>query len=492
VSHTPSPTEARRRSSVTLTVLSIACVAYVLQQTLVVPALPIFQQDLHTSATWAAWVFTGFLLTSAVATTPLGKLGDTYGKRKLLAVALGIFAVGTIGAALATSIATLVAARALQGAAGAIFPLAFGIVRDEFPRERVGVALGLLSATFGVGAGVGLVLSGVILEALSWHWLFWFGAIPVVIALVLVLKLIPESPVRTPSRFDVWGVLTLSLGLGALLLALSEGERWGWHSALTLGVFAASFVILAVWVWVETTVPDPMMDISVMRQPAVFWTNVLAFVVGFSMYSTYLLMPTLIQLGHGLPAALAKEVDYGFSGTVVVAGLYLLPATITMLLVGPLGGAIEPRVGARALTFVGLLAIGVAALLLTVAHSTGLEVVIAIAILGAGIGLVYSMLAKLVVDAVAPSVTGVAMGVNTVMRTVGGTVGGQLSAAFLTSFTVAGTGGLPAETAFTLTFLVAGIGAIIGLAAVLPIPRRPPVEQRTGMPLTADVADGTS
>jgi MFS family permease len=185
-------------------------------------------------------------------------------------------------------------------------------------------------------------------------------------------------------------------------------------------------------------------------------------------------------------------VDYGFSGTVVVAGLYLLPATITMLLVGPLGGAIEPRVGARALTFVGLLAIGVAALLLTVAHSTGLEVVIAIAILGAGIGLVYSMLAKLVVDAVAPSVTGVAMGVNTVMRTVGGTVGGQLSAAFLTSFTVAGTGGLPAETAFTLTFLVAGIGAIIGLAAVLPIPRRPPVEQRTGVPLTADVADGTS
>ena len=223
----PDPAQPLRRPGLTLTVLSIACVAYVLQQTLVVPALPIFQQDLHTSATWAAWVFTGFLLTSAVATTPLGKLGDTYGKRRLLAVALGIFAIGTVAAALSTSIATLIAARALQGAAGAIFPLAFGIVRDEFPRERVGVALGLLSATFGVGAGIGLVLSGVILEHLSWHWLFWFGAMPVVVALVLVVKLIPESPVRTPSRFDGWGVLTLSVGLSALLLALSEGSRLG-------------------------------------------------------------------------------------------------------------------------------------------------------------------------------------------------------------------------------------------------------------------------
>lgn len=464
-----------RRPGLTLTVLSIACVAYVLQQTLVVPALPIFQQDLHTSATWAAWVFTGFLLTSAVATTPLGKLGDTYGKRRLLAVALGIFAIGTVAAALSTSIETLIAARALQGAAGAIFPLAFGIVRDEFPRERVGVALGLLSATFGVGAGIGLVLSGVILQHLSWHWLFWFGAMPVVVALVLVVKLIPESPVRTPSRFDGWGVLTLSIGLSALLLALSEGSRWGWLSTLTLGVFALALAVLALWVWVETKVPDPMMDMRVMRQPAVFWTNVLAMMVGFSMYATYLLMPTLVQLGHGLPADLAAKVDFGFSGSVIVAGLYLLPATITMLIVGPIGGAIEPRVGARSLTFAGLLLIGIAALMLCVAHSTGLEIVLAIAVLGAGIGLVYAMLAKLIVDAVAPSVTGVAMGMNTVMRTVGGVIGGQLSAAFLTTFTVAGTGGLPAEQAFSLTFLVAGIGALVGLAAVIPIPRAPHV-----------------
>ena len=462
---------APRRPGLTLTILAVACVAYVLQQTLVVPAIPNFQSDLNTSATWAAWVFTGFLLTSAIVTTPIGKLGDTYGKRRLLVISLGIFAVGTVGAALASSIALLIGARALQGAAGAIFPLSFGIIRDEFPRERVGAALGLLSATFGVGAGLGLVLSGVILESLSWHWLFWIGAVPVVVALVLVWRLIPESPVRTPSRFDVWGVLTLSAGLGALLLALSEGERWGWTSAATLGCFAASIVILVLWCWVETKVADPMMDMRIMRERAVLWTNVLAVVVGFSMYGTYLLMPTLVQLGNGLPADLAAQVSYGFSGSVIMAGLYLTPATVAMLIIGPLGGILEPRVGARWLTFVGLFAIGVAGLLLAVAHTEAWHIILAIGILGVGVGLVYAMLAKLIVDAVAPSVTGVAMGMNTVMRTVGGTIGGQLSAAFLTSFTVAGTT-LPAEHAFTLTFLLAGIVALVGLAAIFPIPRR--------------------
>jgi len=486
-----APATGARRPGLTLTVLAIACVAYVLQQTLVVPAIPNFQRDLHTSATWAAWVFTGFLLTSAVVTTPLGKLGDTYGKRRLLVISLGIFALGTVAAALANSIEFLIAARALQGAAGAIFPLSFGIIRDEFPPARVGVALGLLSATFGVGAGIGLVLSGVILQGLSWHWLFWFGAMPVVVALLLVWRLIPESPVRTPSRFDGWGVLTLSLGLAGVLIALSEGEQWGWLSGMTLGLFAISLLVLALWVWVETKVPDPMMDMRVMRQRAVFWTNVLAVVVGFSMYGTYLLMPTLVQLGHGLPPALADRVSFGFSGSVIVAGLYLVPATITMLVVGPLGGALEPRVGARALTFVGLLAIAVAAFLLAVAHTEAWQLILAIGILGIGVGLVYSMLAKLIVDAVAPSVTGVAMGMNTVMRTVGGTIGGQLSAAFLTSFTVAGTS-LPAEKGFTLTFLVAGIVALVGLLAVLPIPRgaRAPAESRLPEPLLADAEVG--
>ncbi len=459
-----------RRPGLTLTILAVACIAYVLQQTLVVPALPNFQTSLNTSETWAAWVFTGFLLTSAVVTTPIGKLGDAYGKRRLLVISLGIFAVGTLrgGTRPLDHGADPDAGR--SGRRRSDLPPLFGIIRDEFPRERVGAALGDLVGDLRRRRGPRSGALRVILQNLSWHWLFWIGAVPVVIALVLVWRLIPESPVRTPSRFDVWGVVTLSVGLGLLLVGLSEGNRWGWTSAATLGCFVGSLAVLALWCWVETKVADPMMDMRIMRERAVFWTNVLAVVVGISMYGTYLLMPTLVQLGSGLPPQLQALVPYGFAGSVIMAGLYLMPATIMMIIIGPLGGVLEPRLGARWLTFVGLLSIGVAAFILTVAHSQPWQLIVAISILGIGVGLVYAMLAKLIVDAVSPQVTGVAMGMNTVMRTVGGTIGAQLSAAFLTSFTVGGTA-LPAEKGFTLTFLVSGVVAIAGLGAIFLIPQ---------------------
>ena len=273
-------TTERRSGNVTLALLAVVAVSYVLQQTLVVPALPSLQRDLHTTNTWVTWVFTGFLLTSAICTPLLGKLGDMHGKKRMLVVSIAVFGVGTVLCALSGSIAMLIAARGLQGAGGAIFPLSFGIIRDELPRERVGVGLGLLSATFGVGGGAGLVLSGVILQHLSWPWLFWIGAMPVVVSVVLVARLIPESPVRTPSKLDLPGAVVLSGALAALLVALSEGERWGWLSVTTLGVFALAAVLTVVWVLIELRVDSPMVDIAMMRDRAVLWTNVGAFLTG--------------------------------------------------------------------------------------------------------------------------------------------------------------------------------------------------------------------
>jgi EmrB/QacA subfamily drug resistance transporter len=462
---------APRRPGLTLAILSIAAVSYVLQQTLVVPALPTIQRDLDTTNTWVTWVFTGFLLTSAVATPLLGKLGDIHGKRLLLVIAMLVFGAGTIAAALADSIEMLIVARGLQGAAGAIFPLAFGIIRDEFPPERVGVGLGLLSATFGVGGGLGLVLSGVILEHLPWTWLFWIGAIPPAIALVLVWLLVPESPVRTPARLDWWGALTLSVGLAALLVALSEGERWGWLSAATLGAFALSLAALVLWVWVELRVPEPLIDIGMMRERAVFWTNAAAVLAGFAMFGTFLLVPTFVQTGTGLPQDVAALVPYGFSASVIVAGLYLLPASAVMLVVGPVGGMLETRVGARNLTLTGMLILGAGGFMLAGLHANGAEIVVAMTLIGTGVGLVYAMLAKLIIDAVEPAVTGVAMGMNTVMRTIGGVIGGQVGAAILSSQTIEGTGGIPAEGGFTATFALSGAVAVVGAAGCLLIPR---------------------
>ncbi len=461
-----------RRPGLTLGILAVAAVSYVLQQTLVVPGLTTIQHDLGTTNTWATWVFTGFLLSSAIATPLLGKLGDMHGKKRLLMIAMGIFIVGTIAAALSTSIAMLIVARALQGTAGAIFPLAFGIIRDELPRERVGMGLGILSATFGIGGAAGLILSGIILENLHWSWLFWIGALPVAIALVLVWRLIPESPVRTPARLDWWGALTLSFGLAALLVALSEGEHWGWLSVATIGTFAASLAAFVSWVAVELRVKDPLIDIGLMRNRPVFWTNIAAVIAGFAMFGTFLLVPTFVQLGRGLPPQLADLVTYGFHASAIVAGLYLIPASVAMIIVGPVAGLLERRFGARMLVMTGMIVLGCGGLTLGLAHSSGYQIVIAMSLVGSGVGLVYSMLAKLIIDSVEPEVTGVAMGMNTVMRTVGGVVGGQVGAAILSANALPGSNGLlPAERGFTITFLLAGVIAVVGALGCLRIPR---------------------
>jgi len=188
----------RQHYNVTLAALALAGLAYSLQQTMVLPALPALQEDFGTTTTWTTWIFTAFLLTSAVLTPILGKLGDQHGKERLLAISLGIFLIGCIGAAAAWNIWSLIGWRAVQGAGGAVFPLSFAIINDEFPREKAGQAIGAISAVLAAGGGLGLPLSGILVDYLSWRWIFIVGAIAIAAALVLVILLVPESPIRAP------------------------------------------------------------------------------------------------------------------------------------------------------------------------------------------------------------------------------------------------------------------------------------------------------
>ena len=163
--------------------------------------------------------------------TPLlGKLGDMFGKQRLLVISLAVFGLGSLAAAAGDSLGWLVACRVLQGTGAAVFPLAFGIIRDEFPAERVGVAVGVMSSVFGVGGGLGLVGSGFVLDSLSWHWLFILGGAPVLVAAALIWAFVPESPVRRGGRPDFLGAFVLSSALVSLLLAITKGEAWGWTS----------------------------------------------------------------------------------------------------------------------------------------------------------------------------------------------------------------------------------------------------------------------
>ena len=453
--------EERQNYNFTLAILTIAGAAYALQQTMVIPALPAFQRDLHTTTTWVTWVLTVLLLVASVATPIVGKLGDQFGKERLLLISLSIFLVGCLGAAAAWNIWSLIGFRAVQGLGAAVFPLAFAIIRDEFPPEKVGVAIGLISAVFGIGGGFGIVFSGVIVDHLSWRWLFIFGAIPVAVAIPLVHRFVPESPIKTPSRVDFVGAVLLSTGLICLLLAMTEGESWGWTSSRILGLFAGGVAAFAAWVWAELRVPEPLIDMRMFVRRDVAFTNLAALISGFAMFGTFVLVPNFVETPHGVPASVSHLVHYGFGASATKAGLYLLPSSVALLFAGPIAGLIGRRIGSKWPLAAGMLLVAISAAMLAVWHSHPWEILAAMPILGTGVGFAFAAMATLITEAVKPTETGVATGMNTVMRTVGGVVGGQVGATLLSAHLISGTH-VPAVTGFEIAFGAAAIAALVG------------------------------
>src|SRR3954452_8890841 len=239
-----SPADPHRQHyNLTFAALATGGAAFAMLQSLGAPALPQIQHDLNASATAAAWVLTSYLLSAAVCTPIIGRLGVIYGKERMLVSVLVVLGAGTLIAGLAHSVELMILGRVVQGAGGAVFPLAFGIIRDEFPRERVASGIALISAILGIGGGTGIVLAGPIVDALSYHWLSWLPLVLVVVATIGTVLFVPESPIKSPGRINWAGAVLLSGWLTALLLAISEGADWGWTSARVIGLFAAALVL---------------------------------------------------------------------------------------------------------------------------------------------------------------------------------------------------------------------------------------------------------
>jgi MFS family permease len=315
---------------------------------------------------------------------------------------------------------------------------------------------------FGIGGGFGIVLSGVIVDNVSWRWLFIVGAVGIAAAMVLVYFFVPESPIKTPSRVDYIGATLMSGGLIAMLVALTEGERWGWTSARTLGLAAAAVVLLVAWGMAELRVDQPMVDMRMLARREILFTNITAMIAGFAMFGTFVLIPNFVEMPHGLSASVQHAVDYGFDASTTKAGLYLLPSSFALLFAGPLAGLIGRRVGFKWPLAAGMLLVSISAGSLTQWHDQPWQILVAMPVLGVGVGFAFAAMATLITEAVRPSETGVATGMNTVMRTVGGVIGGQVGAALLAAHTIPGTNNVPSVDGFTIAFGIAAVVALIG------------------------------
>jgi EmrB/QacA subfamily drug resistance transporter len=468
------------RPTLTLSVLSLAALAYILLQSLVVPALPTIGEELGTTQSTVSWILTAYLLSASVATPILGRFGDIYGKKRVLVAVLASLVVGSVVAATTDSIEVMIVARIIQGGGGAIFPLAFSIIRDELPRSRVAGAIGLISAIIGIGAGFAIVLAGPIVDNLSYHWLFWIPGIMALISMVATMFLIPESPIRAPGRVSFSAALTLSGWLVCLLLGVSQGGNWGWTSPRVIGLFVGAVVLFAVWIAVELRSAQPLVDVRMMRIPTVWWTNIAATLFGFGMYSLMIAVPAFLQT--------PTSAGYGFNASIAESGFALLPMSFAMLVAGIATGRLTTRFGSKVPLVAGSVISSIGMLFLAVEHGSEWNFYLAMGLVGLGIGFAFSAMSNLVVEAVPATQTGVATGMNANVRTIGGSIGSVI----VSTIIVAGVadGAVPHERGYVIAFAVLGIAlGLAGVAAALVPSREARRAARPADPSTAHEFD---
>ncbi|MFI2367378.1 MFS transporter [Streptomyces sp. NPDC018833] len=446
--------------------LSVAVLAYGLLQTLVAPALPTFQRHFQVSGDWAAWVFTLYLLSGAVLTPVLARLGDRRGKRRVLLASLAVFGSGTVLAALAWNFPVLLLARVAQGAGAAALPLSFGLISALLPRQRTGQGLGIVSAMIGAGTGLGFVIGGLLIDHASWRWMFAVLAGVIAVAFLLVARWIPDDTARRDEPQDVLGTILLSFGLVSLLLAITQGSHAGWTSPTVVGLFLGAAVLLAALAVAERRVRHPLLASRVFLHRPILLTHCAAALFYAAALIFFLLVPTLAQL----PAQGPEGATRGFGLSVTAAGLLMLPSALLQVLVAPAVPRLERAFGHRAPLLGGMALVLAGSVALALWHATPLQVLADSVILGTGAACCFAVLPSLVARFAPGHAIATANGLNTVVRTVGGVIGTQVAIAILSTHSVTGSA-LPGQGAFTLVFALGAVFAAVGVAVVLLLPR---------------------
>src|SRR4051794_8126573 len=448
-------------------IIAVACycgIVVALTQTMIIPLVPVLPRILDSSASDASWAITAALLAAAVVMPIAGRLGDMFGKRLMLLLSLCALVAGSLLCAVSASLTVVVAGRALQGLAMGAIALGISIMRDELPPERVGSAVAKVSATLGVGGAVGLPVAAVIAEKGSWHALFWATAFLALVAVVAVLTLVPESPVKTPARFDVFGAIGLAAGLLMLLVAITKGGDWGWGDGLTLGLVVGALVVFLLWgVW-ELRSAAPLVDLRVSARPQVLFTNISSVAVGFAMYGMSLI-PTQILMAP-------EQTGYGMGRTMIQTGLLLAPSGFVMYLFSSVGARLSAARGPRTSLSTGIVVIGAGYVSALFLRDQPWEITLATVFIGAGIGIAYAAMPALIMGAVPITETAAANGLNALMRSMGTSLSSAVISVVLAHQVVRfGSVTLPSSHGFTLALLISIAATGVALAFSLAIPR---------------------
>ncbi|MEV6302945.1 MFS transporter [Actinoplanes sp. NPDC051861] len=426
-----------RQTQALLPGLCLATTAYSVLQSLVVPALGVFQRELHSTPSDTAWLLTAFLLSASISTPVLGRLADVHGKRRILLTSLTAMSIGALTSAAASTLPVMVAGRVIQGLGGAVFPLCFALVRDHLPAPNRARAFVAISTVMSVGGAAGTITAGPIIAALSSRWLFLIPAIVSALSMIPVVLLLPPGR-RTSgeARVDWLGAALLASWLGLLLLALSTGSIYP---------LPVSVLLAVIWWRTQRRAAHPLVDLRTLALPTVRATNAATFLLGFGMFGSWMLIPLLVADRFGAGPS--------------IVGLVMVPTALGNLLIM----RVHRRLSSRAALAAGIGTSAFSYLLIAVFHRNLIQVGLGVLIMGAGVGLAFAAVGALVVEAVPSEQTGVSAAVNTVMRTVGGSLGAAAGGAVLTAV----------PNSYTLVLVLYAAAMTLALLCAALVPRAP-------------------
>lgn len=449
--------------------LTLTGIVGALTQTLVIPIVPLLPQLLDAKASDTAWAVTATLLCGAVTTPVMGRLGDMYGKRRMLLLGISLMLVGFVICALSDSLAPMIVGRALQGLAAGVVPLGVSIMREVLPAERLPAAMASMFGSLGVGAALGLPVSAVMVDNFDWHVLFWVSAVLSAVSAGLVALLVPESKERTGGRFDLTGAVGMALALVCLLLAVSKGHDWGWESGTVLSLFAVAVLVLPLWGWFQLRTPQPLVDLRTNVRPQILLTNLAALAQGLALFSMNMVLPQLLQM--------SEATGYGLGRSLIVTGLVMAPQGLVMMALSSHGARITKSKGPKATLMIGSAIVAAGHLLTMVMMSGVWQVVVASCVVAIGVGFAYGALPALIMEAVPVSETAAANGLNALMRSIGTTASSALAGLILANMTTDFHGvHIPTENGLRAV-LALGVGAgVLSFTFASLIPRGAPTQ----------------
>jgi predicted MFS family arabinose efflux permease len=453
-----------RRATLELFVVGLGALVVSLAQSVLIPVLSILPAQLDTSAGNVSWLLTSTLLVAAVSVPIMGRLGDMYGKRLMLLVAIGALTVGSLITALSDDIAWLIVGRAIQGVSAAAIPLGISLLAALMPRERVGSSIALISAMLGVGGSLGLPLAGFVAEHADFHSLFWITTVAGLMAFLGILTIVPESSGRSGGRVDVVGAILLAAGLVCLMLPLAQSSAWGWGDPKVAGLLAASVVLLVVFGWTQLRVRDPLVDMQALRRKPIVVTNLTSILFGFALFASFIGTASYVEA--------PSESGYGFGSSLLVGGLAMLPSGLAMLLLAPVAARLISLRGAPQTLALGALVVAFGWLLRIVWHGSLFEVIVGTTVVGMGTGIGYAAIPSMINAHTPPSEIAAANGLNSLFRSLGSTLASAIGGSILASGTVIlGSFAVPSLTAYRELFALCAGASLLAAMIVLMVPR---------------------